>query len=367
MSSIQTAINWAINVCNADNIGYSQAYRNQQTVGGITYYDCSSFVWYALKAGGYPVESAYQTATGEAYSGNAITTHNMDAWLRAMNFTRYDPHASAWQRGDVMLIHVPTGTQHTEMVYNGAEYRCMGAHSSSLPIDDQVSISSNSSYNMWQYGYRPPQDTPLSWHAKPTGEYARTSTEALENAQLIYNYLSSRGWTINAVCGLLGSIDREGVYNPWRWESDIIHGAGGTSGYGLVQFTPASKYIQDSRAQAMEKYAPNYTGAANPQAHDGEAQLLFIDLYADYIATSAYPETFAQYKASTKDTEYLTRAWVANYERPQDPSATIQQRIEAAAYWYEVLQGYPPPVPPGPTTPFKVYLAYRTHKRRVRN
>jgi hypothetical protein len=36
MASIQTAYEWAIEKCNAPNIGYSQAYRNQRTVNGIT-------------------------------------------------------------------------------------------------------------------------------------------------------------------------------------------------------------------------------------------------------------------------------------------------------------------------------------------
>ena len=39
MANIQTAYEWAIEKCNAPNIGYSQAYRNQRTVNGITYYD----------------------------------------------------------------------------------------------------------------------------------------------------------------------------------------------------------------------------------------------------------------------------------------------------------------------------------------
>ena len=39
MPDINKSYSWAINTCNAPNVGYSQSYRNQQTVGGITYYD----------------------------------------------------------------------------------------------------------------------------------------------------------------------------------------------------------------------------------------------------------------------------------------------------------------------------------------
>lgn len=51
MPDINKSYSWAIETCNAPNVGYSNAYRNQQTVGGITYYDCSSFINYALLAG----------------------------------------------------------------------------------------------------------------------------------------------------------------------------------------------------------------------------------------------------------------------------------------------------------------------------
>lgn len=54
MANIQLSYNWAIETCVKPNVGYSQQYRNQRTVNGITYYDCSSFVWYALIAGWVP-------------------------------------------------------------------------------------------------------------------------------------------------------------------------------------------------------------------------------------------------------------------------------------------------------------------------
>ena len=101
MPDINTAYSWSISTCNASNVGYSQNYRNQQTVNGITYYDCSSFLWYALKAGGFDVESAYLQALGYAYSGNAITTSNERAWLIALGFTQVDINGE-WKAGDIL-------------------------------------------------------------------------------------------------------------------------------------------------------------------------------------------------------------------------------------------------------------------------
>lgn len=198
----------------------------------------------------------------------------------------------------------------------------------------------------------------MAWQAKITGAYGRTSTEAYDNAVEVWNTLGSLGWSLNAVCGLLGNQEYESGYNPWRWESDDVlpHNSplipsSRVHGYGLFQFTPSGKYILDPNAQAYAEYAPNFSDQTG-QPTDGIAQLKFMDEYGDYISTSAYPLSFSQFKVSTDTPEYLAGAWVYNYERPADPSATIAGRRESARYWYQVLQGLPPipPIPPTPTS-----------------
>lgn len=49
------AMSWWIEKCNAPNVGYDQNFRNEQTINGITYYDCSSFVWYGLGHAGFEI------------------------------------------------------------------------------------------------------------------------------------------------------------------------------------------------------------------------------------------------------------------------------------------------------------------------
>jgi hypothetical protein len=53
-----------------------------------------------------------------------------------------------------------------------------------------------------------------NWHAKATGAYADTSNEAIDNAKSIYEVLGGLGWTVNAVCGLLGNVSHKGGMNP---------------------------------------------------------------------------------------------------------------------------------------------------------
>lgn len=46
---------WIVDRCNAPDVGYNQDYRNEQTVNGITYYDCSSLIFYGLGHAGFKV------------------------------------------------------------------------------------------------------------------------------------------------------------------------------------------------------------------------------------------------------------------------------------------------------------------------
>lgn len=183
----------------------------------------------------------------------------------------------------------------------------------------------------------------MAWHVKTSGGYSNDSTEAIENAKMCADVLMPLGWTANAVAGLLGNASAESAMNPWRWQSDIIGSTGGSpwtnSGYGLVQFTPAGKYI--NAAQSYAGYGPNFSNQTGKDT-DGQAQLLFINDNADYYATTAYPLNFSQFKASTETGGYLAKAWLYNYERPADPSATESARESSGDYWQGILTGYTP-------------------------
>lgn len=186
-----------------------------------------------------------------------------------------------------------------------------------------------------------------TWHAQAIGGYPESSVEARDNAKMTYGILHSLGWSLNAVCGYLGNAGAESGYNPWRWESDDIQGADGTGGYGFVQWTPASKYIQNATAQAQLGYNPNYTGHPG-NVSDARAQLYFMQVWSagnQWITTAAYPETWAQYVKSTQPPEYLASAFLYNFERPADPAATEADRRAAARRWFDYLGGITPPTP----------------------
>ena len=134
--TVRKMIAWGTEVCNSPTVGYSQAYRNQQTVGGITYYDCSSFINYALLAGGFETPSY-------APDHNAFTTFSMGAELLRLGWRKVE----SWEvlkPGDVGVSN-NSQSQHTEMVHDvnsdTGYAHWMGAHTDGVPLPDQVSIT----------------------------------------------------------------------------------------------------------------------------------------------------------------------------------------------------------------------------------
>ena len=43
---------------------------------------------------------------------------------------------------------------------------------------------------------------------------ALTSDEMKVNAKFVWKYLGSRGWSLDAVCGMLGDFEAEATINP---------------------------------------------------------------------------------------------------------------------------------------------------------
>lgn len=149
-------------------------------------------------------------------------------------------------------------------------------------------------------------------------------TEMTANATYIYNYFKSRGWTKNAICAMLGNMQRESTINPGLWQN---LDAGNTSlGLGLVQWTPATKLIDWCNSNGL-----SYTNIT------AQCQRIIYELNNNlqWIATSNYPETFKQFTKSTKSVNYLTYAFLKNYERAGVEA--VSQRVQHANHWASVF------------------------------
>lgn len=156
------------------------------------------------------------------------------------------------------------------------------------------------------------------------------------NAKYIYSYLFAEGWSINAIAGLLGNMQAESSINPGRWQSDNV---GSTSnGYGLVQWTPATKYIN---------WCTN-NGYSDPSAMDNNLKRIIYEINngLQWIATSKYNFSFKEFSKSNKTVSELAKAFLLNYERPADQSSSVQAyRAKLAEQWYTYLTGQAPTQP----------------------
>lgn len=331
MANINSSYQWAINKCNASNVGYSQAYRNQQTVNGITYYDCSSFIWYALKDGGFDVEGAYNSALW-TYTGNAVTTDYLSDWLTALGFSQ-KAITGEWKKGDILWR-----SGHTEMVYSGGNGKgvTMGAHTDRYALAEQVSInSSESTYenwsSLWRYGDGATGNKTYDWIYGESDEYfPEFGDEQKNNACCIYQFFYNKGWTLQAISALCGNIMQESTFNP------CIIEIGGT-GHGLVQWTPPENLFDvldvlygehsnwtDGNKQCSVIYAEyeEKTGLANR------------GIEPQWYQTDEYPITWEEWATEIDDLEYLTLAFQSNYERPAN---LHPERVDYAIQWYNFL------------------------------
>lgn len=159
-----------------------------------------------------------------------------------------------------------------------------------------------------------------------SGNRYLTLTEMQNNADLIHYYFSSKGWTDNAIAGMLGNMQSESSINPGIWEGLDASAKGG---YGLVQWTPYTKY-SDWAGTGWEDNGPK----------EMERIIYELENNLQWGQTTLYPMTFRAFTQSKQTPAYLAQVWLYNYEKPA--SLDQPQRSTQATYWYEYITGQPP-------------------------
>ena len=143
------------------------------------------------------------------------------------------------------------------------------------------------------------------------------------NAQYILNYLLGKGWTKNAVCGMLGNMQTESTINPAIWQG--LNYGNMSGGFGLVQWTPATKYIDWAQARGYDY-----------KTMDSNLKRILYEV-AHGIQYYNPSMTFQEFTQSTDSAYNLGLNFLQYYERPANPDQPI--RGEQAQYWFDNLDG----------------------------
>lgn len=294
--NIQVSYQWSIDTCNRNNVGYSQTYRNQQTVNGITYYDCSSFIWYALLASGFDVVAAHG---GQAWP---FTTYDMAGVLDTLGFDRV-PVNNEWKPGDILIRNNSWGN-HTEMVYSGR--RTMGAHSSTYPLNEQVSINNGDS-------------DPAKWDT--CHRYGGGATGAVGSSAYV-------------VAAMAGNFWQESGVNPGIWQN--LTPASWTSlnaGFGIGQWTNTNGDTHGRLYKLHEWLVKN--GYSDD---DGIGQLNYLiteNVWYPQAEASGFANLQAFLTSDSTDITALTHAWNIGWEGIHDDS--WDKRVEYANDCYNYI------------------------------
>lgn len=169
----------------------------------------------------------------------------------------------------------------------------------------------------------------MAWWAKRTDAPPGITTAQQENnVNIIATYFRGQGWTDNAIAAMLGNMQVESYLNPAQFE--IGHNYSPNYGFGLVQWTPRTKFS----SWAGTDWETNY---------NKQLQRISYELANGLQWTYNVAMSFAQFAVSTDSVDYLTEVFCRNYENPLDWTASITIRRTYANNWYTYLGNTPTP------------------------
>ena len=192
-------------------------------------------------------------------------------------------------------------------------------------------------------------------YANPTDKFGLTETEKNSNAEYIYLYLRNQGWSKEAICGLLGNIQRECQLNPGAWE--ISNNP--ANGYGIVQWTPyppgtpnpflnwAGKTVDEINTltendakelmnMQLEYLLLSCTSSSTQNVVFGWYPSMGVNTY-----NSPYKMSFDEFINSNNNAGELAAVFNGHYERSSDAyNGDNTLRVQYANEWYKYFQNW---------------------------
>lgn len=191
------------------------------------------------------------------------------------------------------------------------------------------------------------------------------TTEQIHNATKIYNYFNALGWSLSAICGMIGNMMHESTINPAFIQathrnqlpnsaanlSDVPNSVmlsfygSGANGIGLVQWDGSTS--TPPAGQKLVSFAERY----NMIWYDGDCQVFRIkreqETNIQWTSRSYYGITWTwdNYITNTRTPEESAHIFRRCYE----VAAAGDEESEANARWfYDYFSGSPPEPPEPP-------------------
>lgn len=204
-------------------------------------------------------------------------------------------------------------------------------------------------------GVVPPE--PSNWI---TGNRILDRQEMDNNAIKFYYKMTRLGVSYNAIIGMLANIQLESWINPGVWENfDPYNG-----GYGLVQWTPYTKYS-------------NWAGSGWENNGDKECERIYYESqnglqwfdnpYAYLIDLPTTPPiSFSEFINSNLDYVTLADYWLLYYEHPSELYIVDRhnEHQNICNYYNNLLGGGSPPTPPIIKKTLMLYVNKRKFMRK---
>jgi LysM repeat protein len=179
--------------------------------------------------------------------------------------------------------------------------------------------------------------TTKTWY--DTADDWLTQDQQLNNAQLVADHFKGTDWKKESIAALCGNMAHESSLNPNIYEFGYNHSL--DRGYGLVQWTPASKYIDWANANGLPYDKGDSQLARMDYEVNQNIQWIADGLQRRYGQGDKYDFSFADFRANTGayTVEELTEAFMWNYEGPAYSAGTdsLSSRQSFARLCFDTL------------------------------
>lgn len=162
-----------------------------------------------------------------------------------------------------------------------------------------------------------------------------SSDQQTVNAQYIANFFIGKGWMKESISAMLGNMESESSINFGIYEG--LDSSSSTNGFGLVQWTPNTKYFDWASSNGYS--GDHVNGELNRILYEVSNSIQWIPdgHYVRYGLSHAYDISFNDFVLNTGGytAAELADAWMWNYEGPANPDQP--DRGTQATTWYNTL------------------------------